>query len=167
MIFSHTWSENFKIKITYETKIFESFFKKEQRRALRTYPKIEMARSIILEKEDARKMLSRNFNNVVYIPLDMEVFSGVRGTKTVTSDVSLTNFFFLNNLNNVYLIDDDENRSKVTSIVGKVINLDASILGTGTIFYPCLKCFIKSLNFNYETDTIISLGVTAEQVKEA
>lgn len=165
MILLHNWIENFKIKITYQTKIYSSFFKKEQRRALRTYPLLEISKKFIFDGIDAQDFLAKKYE-YLYVPIDVEFFTGTRSALKITATSSIADFFFMKNLNNVYVIDENGNIAKISSIVGSVINLTTAISGTSTSFWTCIKAFTKALDIQYITNQILSANVVFQQVKE-
>lgn len=166
MLLIHNWDSDLKIKLSYETKIFESFFKKEQRRALRTEPRIEVSKNILCESQDAKEILGRNFNTTFYVPLDMEFFLGARGSKKIVASTDISAFFFLNNLSGLYIISEDEYTSKIVSVIGTSINLESTIEGASNNFYTAIKVFIKNIDFQYESDGIVSTNIIFQQVKE-
>jgi len=160
MLFLHNWENKFSISVSFETNIFQSFLRSEQRRQLRTFPILEMKKNFLLVAGDAREFLSRNYEEVI-IPIDIENFGGVRGAagqKKVTASTSISDFWFLNNLSEAYIIDDDENYEKITSIAGSVINLDGDLDGTSNTFYVAVECFTKNINLEYLNGNILRVN---------
>ena len=169
MIIWHNWKSDYKIKLTYETIIFESHLKKEQRRALRTEPLLQFSISaLFLERNDAQSFLGLELQEI-YLPIETEFFEGTRGaagTKKVTATSSITYHWLLKNISNLYLIDNDENQAAIVSIVGNVINLDQDLAGTSNDFWPATKCFLKDVDQSYLTDSAIETPLLFEQKKE-
>lgn len=164
MFLSHEWSVPLGIRLAYETTVYQSYYRAEQRRALRTKPLLEVRKNLVFEATDAQKFLA-SIAEEVYIPIDQEYIYGTRGFLKVTTTTDLSYYYFLKNLDNVYLIDEDENLAKVASVVGSTINLVTNISGTSKHMYTAIKAYYKNASIQYETDGLISLGVTFLQIR--
>lgn len=169
MIIWHNWKSDYKIKLSYETIIFESHLKKEQRRSLRTEPLIQISiLASFLDRNDAQSFLGLSLSTF-YLPIEIEYFTGTRGaagTKKITVSSSITYHWYLKNISNLYLLDNDENRAVITSIVGSQINLDQDLAGTSTDFWPAIKCFVKDIDQKFLTDNALETALLFEQIKE-
>lgn len=165
-VFFHDWTGEFSIKLTYETVISASYVGVEQRRAMRSAnkPQIEVHKTMLLNAAKMRDLLSRQFNQELYIPLDVEWLKGTRGTNKITAITALTNHYFLKNISGLYLMDEDENRQAITGISGQDINLAGNLAGTSNFFYPAIKAFTRDLPANFETDMMVKIDMTFEQI---
>lgn len=161
----HNWTSGLKVKLTFETAVFESYFRQEQRRQIRRAPLVEIDIAV-LEKNFQIENSAFSF---FYIPFMPEKFTGTRGAVgekkiTITSDVS--SFFFLSTLNNLYCCDLDGNIAKILSKVGTVLKLDSDLSGTKTDFYIALKCFTSETVLEYQTDALCVSSINFQMVKE-
>lgn len=165
----HHWDEDYKIKIKYETMIFASFYKKEQRRALRTIPLLEISIGVTaLQHIDSQAFLGLEWENL-YIPIEPEIFTGTRGapgSKTVTTTSDISYHYFLKNITGLYLVDEAGNVASIVSVVGTTITLSQDIAGTSSNFYPAIKAITKNINSTFITSRILSCPLIFEQVKE-
>ena len=164
----HNWSDGYKIKFSYETILFESHTKKEQRRPLRTTPLLQLAiTQRLLDSTEAQKFMGLELEEL-YVPLEIESFTGTRGAPgahTVTATSTITYHWILANISGLYLIDEDGNQAAIQSVVGSVINLDQDLAGTSTDFWPALKCLVKDVGPSLITDNAIQCSLLLEQIK--
>ena len=167
MLLWHNWTTEYVVKMSYDTKIFTSHLRLEQRRSLRTTPLLEFSISCLSFDQNARRFIGMKKENL-YVPFEPECFTGTRGlvgTKTVTITSDISDFFFLKNIA-LYLCDSNGNIGEISSVVGSVITLTADLAGTANIFYPCFKCFCKDVTVAYPTPATTEANLTLEQIKE-
>lgn len=167
MLLWHNWASEYVLKLSYDTKIFTSHLRLEQRRGLRTSPLLELS-LVCLFLSSAKNFIGQKKEDL-YVPFEPEAFIGTRGgigthTITITSDIS--DCFILKNASNLYLCDIDGNIAEIVSLVGSLITLDADLGGTSNEFFPCLKCFAKDINQSYPTSETLEASLTLEQIKE-
>lgn len=163
-IFKNDWKNALTVRNKYETVIFASFQKAEQRRAVRTIPLLEGKYNAMLFDDDAKEFLSRE-QSIIYVPLEFEKFTGTRGSLKVTASTSIANFFYLKYAQ-VYIVDEDENRAKVTSVSGSDVNLATNISGTSTSFYTAIKAYSQSYPISAITGDVIGVSVDWKQILE-
>lgn len=168
MLLWHDWKTEYAIKLSYDTKIFSSYLRLEQRRSLRTTPLLEITIACLYFDHNARRFMGAK-KEELYVPFEPENFEGTRGsvgshTITIISDIA--DCFFLKNTDIDYICDSDGNIGEVVSIVGSLITLTSDLAGTATLFYPCFKCLCKEINPSYHTDNVIESNLTLEQIKE-
>lgn len=169
MMLWHDWKNEYKIKFSYETILFESHNKKEQRRPLRTEPLLQVSiTQTLLDNTEAQKFMGLELEEL-YLPIEPEYFTGTRGsagTKKITVSTSLAYHWILTNISNLYVLDEDGNGASILSIVGSVINLDQDLAGTNNNFWPALKCLVKEVSQPFITDNALRCSLLLEQIKE-
>ena len=169
MIFFHNWKDTYKVRYGFETVIFSSQFKREQRRPVRTTPTMSVEiKTSLLTSTELFNFLGGNLTTV-YLPFEVEKFTGTRGspsTKIVTAVTDISSFFNLSYLKTGYIIDSDGNVGEITGVSGSTISLTADLAGTSTEMYYCIKAILKEAVPSFITDEKAEMTLVLEKVKE-
>jgi len=141
----------------------------EQRRALRLKPKISLQYNYTLDigrnepfLEGAIKYLDLiRYYDIFYVSYDCEELTGSLESSVFTTNHSIADFWFLQNVftHLFFLTNDNYSVHSIISIVGQDINLSSAPTFSYEVVYPSRLFFVEKISKRKITDTVKSLSI--------